>query len=82
MALATRDPRVNGNTFIARHARFIVPPCWLLAAALRAADAVRTGAAADWVGAAAFAGVAVMFYLVYRHLHLKRRADAGRDGGS
>jgi hypothetical protein len=82
MALATRHPRFSGNTFVARHARFIVPPCWLLAAAMRAADAVRTGAAADWLVAACFAGVAVMFYIVYRHLHLKRGADTGRDGGS
>ena len=82
MALATRNARFNGNTFVARHARFIVPPCWLLAAAMRTADAVRTGATADWFAAAGFAGVAVMFYLVYRRLYLKRRADAGRDGGS
>lgn len=82
MAFVTRDKRFNGNTFMARHARFIVPTCWLLAAAMRLVDAVRTGATSAWVETAGFAGVAVIQYLAFRQVHLKRRADAGRDGGS
>jgi len=77
-----RDTRFNGTTFFARHARFILAAWWLLVAAMRLAEAVRTGATADWVAAAGFAGVAVLFYLAFRQVHLKRRADAARDGDS
>jgi hypothetical protein len=77
-----RDTRVDGTTFFTRHARFILAACWLLVAAMRAADAVRTGATADWVAAAGFAGVAALFYLAFRQIDLKRRADAARDGDS
>ena len=82
MAFVTRDNRFNGNTFLARHARFIVPVFWLLVAAMRLGDAVRTGATSAWLWTAGFAGVAVLQYVAFRQLHLKRRADAGRVGGS
>jgi hypothetical protein len=78
----TRDARFNGTTFFARRARFIVPACWLLVAAMRLADAVRTGATAAWLGAAGFAGVAVLLHPVFRQIDLKRRAGAARDGDS
>jgi hypothetical protein len=82
MAFVTRDNRFNGNTFLARHARFIVPVFSLLIAAMRLGDAVSTGATSAWLWTAGFAGVAVLQYAAFRQLHLKRRADAGRDGGS
>ena len=68
--------------FFARHARFIVPACMLLLAAMRCVDAVRSGATADWLAAIGFAGVAVMLHLALGAAHRKRRAEASRDGSA
>jgi hypothetical protein len=80
MAFSTRNPRHDQTTFFARNARFIIPACWLFAAAMRLVDAVRTDATSAWLGVAGFAGVAVLNYVCFRQLHLKRLKDARRDG--
>jgi hypothetical protein len=69
-------------TIFTRYARFIVPACMLLVAAMRLADALRNGDGADWFAAAGFAGVAAMLYLSLKQAHLKRLADRDQDGGS
>ena len=69
-------------TIFSRYARFIVPASMLLVAAMRLADALRTGNGADWFAAAGFAGVAAMLYLSLKQAHLKRPADPDQDGGS
>ena len=69
-------------TIFARLARFLAPAFMLLVAAMRLVDAVRSDAAADWLAAAAFAGVAVMLYLALGAAHRKRLAEAGQDGGA
>jgi uncharacterized membrane protein len=69
-------------TAFARLARFLAPACMLLVAVMRLVDAVRSGATADWLAAAGFAGVAVMLYLTLGAAHRKRLAEAGREGGA
>ncbi|KGF83312.1 hypothetical protein IA69_00395 [Massilia sp. JS1662] len=69
-------------SFFARYARFLSPACFLFLAATRIVDAVRSGATADWLAGAAFAGVAVMLYLTLGAAHRKRLAEAGRDGSA
>jgi hypothetical protein len=69
-------------SFFARYARFLVPACMLLVAVMRCADAVRSGATADWLAALGFAGVAVMLHLTLGAAHRKRLAEANQDGGA
>jgi hypothetical protein len=69
-------------SFFARYARFLSPACMLFLAATRIVDAVRSGATADWLAGAGFAGVAVMLYLAFGAAHRKRLAEAGRNGSA
>lgn len=72
MAPTPSDPRRDNPAFFARNAHILVAGCWLLAAAMRAVDALRTGATGAWLGAAGFAGVALLNYVCFRQLRRKR----------
>lgn len=62
------------HTFFIAHARFILPVPWLALACMTVWDAIHTGAAGRWLPAAGFAGLALLMYLVQRHVHRQRGA--------
>jgi hypothetical protein len=80
--LSVSPPSRRAMSYFARLARFLAPACMLLVAAMRLTDAVRSGATADWLAAAAFAGVAVMLYLTLGAAHRKQLAETDREGGA
>jgi hypothetical protein len=80
MTFITPKPRHANTSFVARNARFVIPACWLVAAATWAVDAMRTDATGAWLGAAGCAGMAVLDYVGFRRFYLKRLKDARRDG--
>lgn len=67
--------------FFQKNARFIVPLPFLFLAFIKASEAIDDGNKAHFLASVGFLGVALLFYLVQKHIYLKRKETLRDDIG-